>query len=157
MRNPMLSLISLLVLVKVVSTDVAGKHAVAIRGQLMCGGVPAENVKVRLFRVKQQKKDDICSLLFGTSVGVLLMTHLFTGNPGVFSYEDGCLIDDKMYAKNGYRKFNYNIPAEYVAMGAKPKKTYDFGTLNIQVITLLNTFSACDREYGIVLNFGCHI
>uniref|UniRef100_A0A1I7X688 Hsp20/alpha crystallin family protein n=1 Tax=Heterorhabditis bacteriophora TaxID=37862 RepID=A0A1I7X688_HETBA len=39
----------------------------------------------------------------------------------------------KNNSKNGYRKFNYNIPEEYVNLGAKPKKVYDIGILNIQL------------------------
>ena len=35
--------------------------------------------------------------------------------------------------QNGYRKFSYNVPEDYVVLGAKAKKTYDLGSLNIQI------------------------
>lgn len=33
------------------------KHAVGVKGTLLCGKTPAKDVHVRLFRVKQGKKD----------------------------------------------------------------------------------------------------
>ncbi|RCN35706.1 Transthyretin-like family protein [Ancylostoma caninum] len=145
MRKPslLLSLVSLIALTQTVSAAIVGKHAVAIRGQLMCGSVPAENVKVRLFRVKQQKKDDLNQILAETTTGkpgVFLLEGNTNGFPlnettmqPVVSFYHSCDEDPAKVKKNGYRKFNYNIPTEYVAMGSKPKRTYDFGTLNIQL------------------------
>ncbi|VDL78648.1 unnamed protein product [Nippostrongylus brasiliensis] len=120
-----------------------GKHAVAVRGQLMCGNIPADNVKVRLFRVKQPKKDDLNQILAETTTGkpgVFLLEGNTNGFPlnettmePVISFYHSCDEDPAKVAKNGYRKFNYNIPAQYVAAGAKARRTYDFGTLNLQV------------------------
>ena len=33
----------------------------------------------------------------------------------------------------GYRKFSYRVPQDYVTLGAKAKKHYELGTLNIQL------------------------
>ncbi|CAJ0599592.1 unnamed protein product [Cylicocyclus nassatus] len=143
MRALMLTLVFLLTLIAMALTDIVGKHAVAIRGQLMCGGVPAENVKVRLFRTKQPKKDDLNQILAETTTGkpgVFLLegnTNGFpineTGMQPVVSFYHTCDEDPAKLKKNGYRKFNYNIPDEYVAKGAKAKRTFDFGTLNLQI------------------------
>lgn len=35
----------------------SSKHVVGAKGTLLCGDQPAKNVKVRLFRVEQKKKD----------------------------------------------------------------------------------------------------
>ncbi|KIH64427.1 Transthyretin-like family protein [Ancylostoma duodenale] len=156
-------LVSLIALTLTASAALVGKHAVAVRGQLMCGAVPAENVKVRLFRVKQAKKDDLNQILAETTTGkpgVFLLEGDTNGFPlnettmqPVLSFYHSCDEDPAKVKKvvqnlfvnphckemqrtlfqNGYRKFNYNIPTEYVAMGSKPKRTYDFGTLNIQL------------------------
>ncbi|EYC00002.1 hypothetical protein Y032_0118g717 [Ancylostoma ceylanicum] len=139
----LLSLVSLIALTLTVSAALVGKHAVAARGQLMCGAVPAENVKVRLFRVKQPKKDDLNQILAETTTGkpgVFLLEGNTNGFPlnetsmqPVISFYHSCDEDPAKVKKNGYRRFNYNIPADYVTIGGKPKKTYDFGTLNIQL------------------------
>ncbi|VDO81664.1 unnamed protein product [Haemonchus placei] len=78
----MRSLLLFLSLVALAATATApasavGKHAVAVRGQVMCGSVPAENVRVRLFRVPQPKKDDLNQILAETT----------TKKPGVFMLE----------------------------------------------------------------------
>ncbi|KAK6740283.1 hypothetical protein RB195_008634 [Necator americanus] len=142
-KSPIFALLSLLALTLAVSAALVGKHSVAARGQLMCGGAPAENVRVRLFRVKQPKKDDLNQMLAETTTGkpgVFLLEGDTNGFPlnettmqPVLTFYHSCDEDPTKLKKNGYRKFNYNIPGEYVSLGSKPKKTFDFGTLNIQL------------------------
>ncbi|VDO61562.1 unnamed protein product [Heligmosomoides polygyrus] len=142
MRNLLVVVLLAALAAVTLSAVMTGKHAVAVRGQLMCGSVPAENVKVRLFRVKQPKKDDLNQILAETTTGkpgVFLLEGNTNGFPlnetsmqPVISFYHTCDEDPAKVKKNGYRKFNYNIPSQYVASGSKARRTYDFGTLNIQ-------------------------
>ncbi|PIO73696.1 Transthyretin-like family protein [Teladorsagia circumcincta] len=139
----LLLILSFAALVAAALSAVMAKHAVSVRGQVMCGSVPAEGVKVRLFRVTQPKKDDLNQILAETTTGkpgVFLLEGNTNGFPlnetsmaPVVSFYHSCDEDASKVSKKGYRKFNYNIPIEYVAVGTKPKKTYDMGTLNLQL------------------------
>ncbi|XGW17247.1 hypothetical protein V3C99_002115 [Haemonchus contortus] len=146
--NVMRNLLLILSFVALAATATApasavGKHAVAVRGQVMCGSVPAENVRVRLFRVPQPKKDDLNQILAETTTkkpGVFMLEGNTNGFPlnetsmtPVISFYHSCDEDPSKVNKKGYHKFNYNIPQEYVSLGSIAKRTYDMGTLNLQL------------------------
>ncbi|KJH48725.1 Transthyretin-like family protein [Dictyocaulus viviparus] len=139
-----LSILSMLVSDVLTATALApAKHSVAVRGQLMCGVIPADKVRVRLFRVKQPKKDDLNQMLAETITskpGVFLLEGNTNGFPlnetnmePSLSFYHTCDDDPTKVDKNGYRRFNYHIPTDYVTKGPRARKTYDLGTLNIQL------------------------
>ncbi|KAJ1374346.1 hypothetical protein KIN20_037017 [Parelaphostrongylus tenuis] len=142
---PIVCLLSLLA-VEIPTTMAATpvKQAVAVRGLLLCGGRPEANVRLRLFRVQQKKKDDLNQMLdekITTTQGTFLLEGNTNGFPlnetsmnPVVSIYHSCDEDIKNVDKNGYRKFDFHIPKDYVTMAAKPIKTYDLGKLNLQFI-----------------------
>ncbi|VDM54307.1 unnamed protein product [Angiostrongylus costaricensis] len=88
------------------------KHAVAVRGLLLCGKQPADNVRVRLFRAKQNKKDDLNQVLdekVTTKPGTFLLEGNTNGFPlnetnmePVVSFYHTCDDDAKNVNKVGY-------------------------------------------------------
>ncbi|GMT32963.1 hypothetical protein PFISCL1PPCAC_24260, partial [Pristionchus fissidentatus] len=123
------------------------KRVVGVKGILVCGQEPAKDVVVKLFRVNhplKEKKEDLTQVLDEGKTGPSGMFHL-EGNTngfalnettidGTLSIYHSCDEDAAKAAKNGYRRVNVNIPEEYVTLGAKAKKAFDIGTLNLQVI-----------------------
>lgn len=82
MRNLLVVVLLAALAAVTLSAVMTGKHAVAVRGQLMCGSVPAENVKVRLFRVKQPKKDGTAPLFVSYTLQGRRITTYFDGFAG---------------------------------------------------------------------------
>ncbi|CAD6193917.1 unnamed protein product [Caenorhabditis auriculariae] len=137
--------ITVLLALLVVAADaaIAGKKAVGVKGTLVCGGKPAENVRVRLFRVTPPKKDEVSQVVDEKYTGPGGMFHL-EGNTNGFPLNETdmapvvavfhhCDDDPKKLEKTGFRRFHYIVPTDYVSQGAKAKKTYDIGKLNIQL------------------------
>ncbi|CAI4226274.1 unnamed protein product [Auanema sp. JU1783] len=134
----------LLALCTIALANTVAKRVVAVKGTLVCGGKPAANVKVRLFRVKQTKSDDLNQILDESLTGPSGMFEV-EGNTNGFplnetditptvSFYHSCDEDAAKVTKNGYRKFDYNVPYDYVTLGQKAKKTFDIGTMNLQVL-----------------------
>ncbi|KAF1750738.1 hypothetical protein GCK72_017289 [Caenorhabditis remanei] len=136
-------LVVLCLLSVVVTAAIVGKKAVGAKGTLLCGKDPAQNVRVRLFRVKPGKKDDIAQMLDEKYTGPQGMFHVEGNTNGfplnetdlqpVISFYHHCDDDPKKLEKTAFRRFNYNLPNSSVNTGEKAKKTYDMGTLNIQL------------------------
>ncbi|CAI5452292.1 unnamed protein product [Caenorhabditis angaria] len=150
-------LLFLVVLVALVYTQIVGKKAVGVKGTLVCGKKPAENVRVRLFRVKPGKKDDLGQIIDEKITGPGGMFHVEGNTNGfplnetdiqpVLSFYHHCDDDPKKLEKTAFRRFNYNVPTTFVNQGEKAKKSYDMGTLNIQI-----EFPGEKREKTIVEN-----
>ncbi|CAJ0914087.1 unnamed protein product, partial [Mesorhabditis belari] len=125
------------------AADAIAKRAVGGKGVLLCGKKPIEGVIIRLFRVAQSKKDDLNQILDEKLTGVDGSFHIdgnTNGFPlnettidGTLTFYHSCDEDKEKVKKNGYRKFNYHIPQDYVSYGSKPKKHYDLGYLNLQL------------------------
>ncbi|VIO93373.1 Transthyretin-like family protein [Brugia malayi] len=115
-------------------------RSTAAKGILLCGNTSANDVKVRLFR---KASDDI---------GEVLSTNQTTLN-GHFQIEGDTVgrteqdidpvirfyhrCDDdlkKDLKKIGYRTFAISYPKEYVTIGRVPRKPFDIGKLNLQII-----------------------
>jgi hypothetical protein len=112
-------------------------RSIAVKGTLLCGKKPAENVKVRLFRVSS---DDVKEALDTRTTGPSGMFDL-TGNTNgrpvneteltpVVKFYHKCDEDDK---KKGFRRFQLSVPREFVTLGKAPKRTFDVGTLNLEL------------------------
>ncbi|EGT39420.1 CBN-TTR-47 protein [Caenorhabditis brenneri] len=136
-------LVLLCLLSVVLGASISGKKAVGAKGTLVCGKAPASNVRVRLFRVKPGKKDDIGQLIDEKYTGPQGMFHVEGNTNGfplnetdlqpVISFYHHCDDDPKKLEKTAFRRFNYILPETFVNQGEKAKKTYDLGTLNIQL------------------------
>uniref|UniRef100_A0A0K0DVU0 Transthyretin-like family protein n=1 Tax=Strongyloides stercoralis TaxID=6248 RepID=A0A0K0DVU0_STRER len=106
------------------------KQTVGARGILKCNGVPAKNVKVKLYDVDSFDIDDF-------------MGEVKTDNNGRFeikgTHKEITTIDPKLnfYHKCGSivgvcsRKFSIKIPDSFVADGTQVKKWYDAGSLEL--------------------------
>ncbi|GMT04428.1 hypothetical protein PENTCL1PPCAC_26602, partial [Pristionchus entomophagus] len=133
---------------RIVKRDASpAKRALRVKGTLLCGKEPAKDVVVKLFRVPhpaKEKKEDLGQVMTEGTTGLGGMfdvegtTNGFALNEttidGTLSIYHACDEDAVKAAKNGYRRVNINIPEEYVNLGAKAKKPFDIGTLNLQVI-----------------------
>ncbi|CAB3398692.1 unnamed protein product [Caenorhabditis bovis] len=133
-----------LLLIAAAYAAVISKKAVGVKGTLLCGKQPAENVRVRLFRVKPGKKgDDVAQMLDEKFTGPQGMFHVEGNTNGfplnetdlepVVSFYHHCDDDPKKLEKTAFRRFNYNVPTTFVNQGEKAKKAYDLGTVNIQL------------------------
>ncbi|CAB3398088.1 unnamed protein product [Caenorhabditis bovis] len=103
-------------------------QSIAVRGRLTCNGVPASNVKIKLY-----EKENIIDVL---------MDEVRTDSNGMFlasgSKTELTNIDPKVnvyhrcnYVGICYRKFGITIPDSFISLGAIPKKVYDIGEINL--------------------------
>ncbi|KAK0412326.1 hypothetical protein QR680_006150 [Steinernema hermaphroditum] len=109
-------------------------QSVAVKGRLMCGAKPAENVRVKLW--EEDTGPDPDDLLdqgytdyngeFSLSGGTRELTNI---DPFFKAYHD---CDDGIMP--GKRKIKFGIPYQYVTGGKEPKKVFDIGVLNLETI-----------------------
>ncbi|KIH63109.1 Transthyretin-like family protein [Ancylostoma duodenale] len=99
---------------------------------------------VRLFRVYQKNAaDDLSQLL----------DQVHTGETGIFQLEGStarfpstqteiqpfvtvhhnCDMDEKQTANFGYKRWAIRLPEDYVTVGTRARKFYDFGRVNLQL------------------------
>ncbi|KAK6752802.1 hypothetical protein RB195_003914 [Necator americanus] len=104
------------------------KQSVAVRGLLQCNGVPASNVKVKLYdkeilfdkKLDQGKTDS--SGYFYLSGSKTEITNI---DPKVNIYHK-C-----GYKGPCYKKFSITIPDSFITRGSTPKSTFDIGRINL--------------------------
>ncbi|KAL3994001.1 Transthyretin-like family protein [Acanthocheilonema viteae] len=120
--------------------EIISTRSTAAKGTLLCGHLPATDVKVKLFRKASDDAGEVLSTKQTTSNG-----HFeIEGNtvdraeqdiePMVRFYHR-CDDDLKKDLKKvGYRTFAINYPKEYVTIGRVPRKSFDIGKLNLQII-----------------------
>uniref|UniRef100_A0A8R1DMM5 Uncharacterized protein n=1 Tax=Caenorhabditis japonica TaxID=281687 RepID=A0A8R1DMM5_CAEJA len=126
-----------------VPSNVANR-SMSIKGQLFCGKTPFEGAKIRLFRVYQPNAvDDIADLL---DVKNTYITGMFQveGNTARFprtkteiqpyaTIHHSCGMDDKQASNYGYKRIGIRLPEDYVTIGVKARKVYDFGKVNLEL------------------------
>uniref|UniRef100_A0A915B3W5 Transthyretin-like family protein n=1 Tax=Parascaris univalens TaxID=6257 RepID=A0A915B3W5_PARUN len=110
------------------------QQAVAIKGKLLCGTVPARNVRVKLWEEDSgPDPDDLLDQGYTDAQGMFDLkgdtAELTTIDP-VFKIYHDC--DDGV--KPGQRKVKFRIPSSYVSEGKVAKKTFDIGILNLETI-----------------------
>ncbi|KAK6752805.1 hypothetical protein RB195_003916 [Necator americanus] len=104
------------------------KQSVAVKGRLECNGVPASNVKVKLYEKE---------LLFDKK-----LDQGKTNSSGAFylsgSKTEITNIDPKVniYHKCGYKgpcykKIGITVPDSFITRGSTPKSAFDIGTINL--------------------------
>ncbi|KAI6186165.1 Trans-thyretin-related family domain family member [Aphelenchoides besseyi] len=109
-----------------------------VEGHLRCGVEPLANVHVRLFRTASEDLNEVIS-------------SGKTDDKGRFSVEgdtsrfegDQSAIDpylriyhkcDEEETKSGYRRVELRYPREFVTLGRVPRRTFNIGILNMEVI-----------------------
>ncbi|KAI6193346.1 hypothetical protein M3Y96_01008300 [Aphelenchoides besseyi] len=106
-------------------------QSAAVRGILKCNGVPAENVKVKLYDVDTLDPDDLMDEGLTDSEGRFLLrgheTEVTTIEPKLNVY-NSCKKDRLLPCP---KKFSIRIPDDYISEGSEPTKTFDVGELNL--------------------------
>ncbi|CAO4385162.1 unnamed protein product [Caenorhabditis nigoni] len=119
-------------------------RSMSIKGQLFCGRKPFEGAKVRLFRVYQPNAaDNIAELL---DVKNTYITGMFQveGDTSRFprtkteiqpyvTIHHNCNMDNKETSNQSYKRIGVRLPEDYVTLGTKARKVYDFGKLNLEL------------------------
>ncbi|KAK0407027.1 hypothetical protein QR680_018957 [Steinernema hermaphroditum] len=113
--------------------------SIDVKGTLACGNKGADNVRVHLLRNNTEDAADILEQRTTTTSG---MFHIEANNDGLpankteliptLRFYHNCDEDPKK--AKGFRVFSLNIPANYITIGRKARKTYDMGALNLQMI-----------------------
>ncbi|EFO82990.1 hypothetical protein GCK72_024168 [Caenorhabditis remanei] len=126
-----------------VPTNVANR-SMAVKGQLFCGKKTFEGAKIRLFRVYQPNSaDDIADLLDVKNTFITGMFHV-EGDTSRFprtkteiqpyvTIHHNCNMDNKETSNYGYKRIGVRLPEDYVTLGTKARKVYDFGKLNLEL------------------------
>ncbi|KHJ93719.1 Transthyretin-like family protein [Oesophagostomum dentatum] len=104
------------------------EQSVAVTGRLMCNGMPASGVKVKLYD-KEMTLDRKLDESTTNSSGMFMMSG---------RKREVTNIDPKVniYHRCGYygpcyKKLGINIPQNYVTDGATPRSAYNIGTINL--------------------------
>ncbi|ETN75913.1 Transthyretin-like family protein [Necator americanus] len=104
------------------------RQSVAARGRLQCNGVPASNVKVKLYekellfdkKLDEGKTDSSGSFYLSGS-----KTEITNIDPKVNIYHK-C-----EYIGPCYKKISITIPDSFITRGSYPQSTFDIGTINL--------------------------
>ncbi|KAK6759974.1 hypothetical protein RB195_021495 [Necator americanus] len=126
-----------------IPSNVANR-SMAIKGTLLCGDKGIKGATVRLFRVYQKDAaDDLAQLLDQTHTEATGMFQL-EGNTARFpstqteiqpfvTIHHNCDMDEKQTANLGYKRWAIRLPEDYVTVGTRARKVYDFGRVNLQL------------------------
>uniref|UniRef100_A0A1I8A052 Transthyretin-like family protein n=1 Tax=Steinernema glaseri TaxID=37863 RepID=A0A1I8A052_9BILA len=117
----------------------AQTKSIDVKGTLLCGTTGANDVKVHLLRNNTEEATDILDDRVTTASG---MFHIEANTDSLSVNQTELLpalrfyhnCDEDIKKAKGFRTFSLNIPADYITIGRKARKTYDVGTLNLQVI-----------------------
>ncbi|KAK6738130.1 hypothetical protein RB195_020315 [Necator americanus] len=103
-------------------------QSVAVAGRLICNGMPAAGVKVKLYE-KESTFDVKLAESETNQNGEFVLsgskTEITTIDPKVNIYHT-C-----NYSGLCYRKFGITIPDNYISAGTNPQQTFDIGTINL--------------------------
>ncbi|MTV28513.1 hypothetical protein FTX61_24480, partial [Nitriliruptoraceae bacterium ZYF776] len=126
-----------------VPTNIANR-TMAVKGQLYCGKKPFEGAKIRLFRTFQPNAaDDLAELLdvkntyitgmFQVEGGTARFPRTKTDIQPYVTIHHNCGMDNKQTSNYGYKRIGVRLPEDYVTLGIKARKVYDFGILNLEL------------------------
>ncbi|TMS35315.1 hypothetical protein L596_002745 [Steinernema carpocapsae] len=115
-------------------------RATGAKGTLMCGKVPAANVRVRLclFRKESDDPKEILAYKITDDDGKFELEGNTADRTGeetniepVLKFYHKC---DEKEEKKGYRRFVIKYPSQFVTLGRIARQHYNVGTLNLEVI-----------------------
>ncbi|KAK0409728.1 hypothetical protein QR680_004718 [Steinernema hermaphroditum] len=126
---------TVLVLLVLVAVAVAMRQqSIAVKGRLVCGAKPANNVRIKLWEEDTgPDPDDLLDQGYTDANGEFLLkgdTRELTNIDPFFKVYHDC--DDGI--KPGKRKLKFGIPYQYVSAGKEPKKVFDIGVLNLETV-----------------------
>ncbi|VDO91871.1 unnamed protein product [Heligmosomoides polygyrus] len=125
----LLTVLSFSAMAKTLFTQSAG-----VKGVLMCGDRPMANAKVKLYDDDTGPDlDDLMAEGTTDSMGQFLLyghaSEIMTIDPKLNIYHD---CDDSITPCQ--RKVSFYIPKDYVSSGEQPKKFFDIGHINMQIV-----------------------
>ncbi|TKR57520.1 hypothetical protein L596_030772 [Steinernema carpocapsae] len=110
------------------------QQSIAVKGKLMCGLKPANNVRIKLWEEDTgPDPDDLLDSGYTDANGEFLLkgdTRELTNIDPFFKAYHDC--DDGI--KPGKRKIKFGIPYSYVTAGKDPKKVFDIGIMNLETV-----------------------
>ncbi|KJH42096.1 Transthyretin-like family protein [Dictyocaulus viviparus] len=126
-----------------IPSNVANRSMI-IKGTLLCGDKGMKGANVRLFRVYQKDAVDDLSQLLDQSLTYETGFFQIQGNTMRFpstqteiqpfvTIHHNCDMDEKQTANLGYKRWAIRLPEDYVTIGTRARKTYDFGRVNLQL------------------------
>ncbi|KAI6210665.1 Transthyretin-like family-containing protein [Aphelenchoides besseyi] len=122
------------------NTSTAAVNSVAVKGHLNCGKVPANDVTVVLYRNSTKEVSQTLDSRTTSPMGLFEVTGNTNGRPlneteiaPVIRFFHRCAVDEKT-KKGNMRSFEIGVPQSFISAGVgKPKKTFDIGTLNLEL------------------------
>uniref|UniRef100_A0AC35UHN8 Transthyretin-like family protein n=1 Tax=Rhabditophanes sp. KR3021 TaxID=114890 RepID=A0AC35UHN8_9BILA len=137
MKSVILAILACIAIFRYVECQ-AAMRAASVKGKLVCGKVPVE-AWIRIYRTKEnQGPKQIIDNREASDSGFFEVggnTNGFALNetsmaPYVKIYHK-CDVPEKK--KEEYRTFGFTVPSNFVTNGRIAKKTYDFGTVNLEL------------------------
>uniref|UniRef100_A0A8R1DX46 TransThyretin-Related family domain n=1 Tax=Caenorhabditis japonica TaxID=281687 RepID=A0A8R1DX46_CAEJA len=104
------------------------QQSVQVTGRLTCNGIPAKDVKIKLYekeKIKDVKLDETRTDVYGTFTVSGNKREITNIDPKVNIYHR-C-----NYKGVCYKKIGITIPDNFITKGIIPKKTYDIGEINL--------------------------
>ncbi|KAI6173967.1 Transthyretin-like family-containing protein [Aphelenchoides besseyi] len=113
------------------NTSTAAVNSVAVKGHLNCGKVPANDVTVVLYRNSTKEVSQTLDSRTTSPMGLFEVTGNTNGRP---LNETEIAPSTKKTKKGNMRSFEIGVPQSFISAGVgKPKKTFDIGTLNLEL------------------------
>ncbi|KAI6183981.1 Trans-thyretin-related family domain family member [Aphelenchoides bicaudatus] len=133
----MLKILAALCLFASVSADIATRST-KVEGHFKCGSADLVGAHVRLFRSESEKLEDVIATGKTDSNGRFSIegdTSRFGGeasaiDPYLRIYHK-C---DEDAGKSGFRTVEIRYPRDFVTLGKLPRRTYNLGLLNLEII-----------------------
>lgn len=109
------------------------KSSVSVKGSLHCGGYPAGQILIRLWRSDKERNShtELLGQTYSDGDGIfklLAQSDMDADWTPVLNIYHDC--DD--VKNSGRRKLNFLIPKTYVEDGETPKRTFDLGVFNLE-------------------------
>jgi len=141
-----LLVLALLLCALILPTIAMRKQGVAVKGQLLCNGLPAKNVKVKIYDLDRNPgdSDDLLDEKFTDARGFF---HLDGTTRELTNIEPELRIYHKCEdgMKPCRRRFVHRIPGEYIHSGTA-EKIYEFGTKDLAPVAEGETRTCTDDD-----------
>uniref|UniRef100_A0A915PG76 Transthyretin/hydroxyisourate hydrolase domain-containing protein n=1 Tax=Setaria digitata TaxID=48799 RepID=A0A915PG76_9BILA len=121
-------------------SEIISTRSTAATGILMCGDTPATDVRVKLFRKASNDAKEVLSSKKTATNGHFEIDGDTAGRDEqgiepMIRFYHRCDDDLKKTPKKvGYRAFSITYPKEYVTIGRVPRKSFNVGKLNLQIM-----------------------
>ncbi|VDK55445.1 unnamed protein product [Anisakis simplex] len=147
-------LILLLATIPLIACGDAPPRTTSAKGTLLCGEKPYEDARVRLYRMNSEDNKEILDYKVTSSSGMFQVDGNTQGRPKnesimtpfvrIYHKCDENPQKDASFCSNsplnrflfirGFRRFQMQIPAEFVFNGRLAKQAFNLGSMNLQLI-----------------------